>query len=130
MIYTSLLTALKNKGYRFIPFFEYCKNQNLTSNLILRSSAGAKGELTSQLSPLVILRHDVDRLPENSIRIAALEHSLNISGSYYFRIVPESWNESIIKEIASLVHEIGYHYEDLSLVNSSTPQLLNFTRSY
>lgn len=36
-----------------------------------------------------------------------------IKAKYYFRVVLESWNEKIIKEIASLGHEVGYHYEDL-----------------
>jgi hypothetical protein len=28
--------------------------------------------------------------------------------------VPESWDEGIIREIASLGHEVGYHYENLT----------------
>lgn len=42
---------------------------------------------------------------------------MGIKGSYYFRAVPESWDEAIIKEIASLGHEIGYHYENLTTCN-------------
>ena len=44
---------------------------------------------------------------------------LGIKGVYYFRAVPESWDESIIKEIASLGHEIGYHYENLTTCNGN-----------
>ena len=44
-----------------------------------------------------------------------MEHALEISGSYYFRIVRESYDETIIRQIALLGHEIGYHYEDLTL---------------
>ena len=39
---------------------------------------------------------------------------MGIKESYYFRAVPESWDEDIIKEIAELGHEIGYHYDDLA----------------
>ncbi len=62
----------------------------------------------------VILRHDVDLKPQNSLATAKLEHELGWKATYYFRAVPESWDEQIIKEIASLGHEIGYHYESLT----------------
>lgn len=61
----------------------------------------------------LILRHDVDLKPQNSLATAKIEHDLDINGSYYFRMVPESYNVDIIKEIASLGHEIGYHYETM-----------------
>jgi hypothetical protein len=70
----------------------------------------------------VILRHDVDRLPENSLKMAKLEHELGIGSTYYFRAVPESWDEAIIKKIAEMGHEIGYHYENLSEMNCLAPQ--------
>jgi len=44
-----------------------------------------------------------------------MEQASGISGSYYFRIVPESYDETIIRQISGLGHEIGYHYEDLAL---------------
>lgn len=62
----------------------------------------------------VMLRHDVDMKPQNSLRIAQIEKELGWKATYYFRAVPESWDDSIILEIASLGHEIGYHYESLT----------------
>ena len=62
----------------------------------------------------LVMRHDVDLLPENSLRTARLESSMGMMGIYYFRAVPESWDEEIIREIASLGHEVGYHYESLT----------------
>jgi hypothetical protein len=67
----------------------------------------------------IILRHDVDKLPENSLQFAQIQHALGIKGSYYFRIVPESFNVKIIKEIAALGHEIGFHYETVDLAAQS-----------
>lgn len=67
----------------------------------------------------VILRHDVDLKPQNSLATARLEHELGWKATYYFRAVPESWDESIIREIASLGHEIGYHYESLTTCNGN-----------
>jgi hypothetical protein len=67
----------------------------------------------------IILRHDVDKLPENSLQFAQIQHALGIKGSYYFRIVPESFNVKIIKEIAALGHEVGLHYETIDLAAQS-----------
>lgn len=62
----------------------------------------------------VILRHDVDLKPQNSLKTALIENELGWKATYYFRAVPESWDEDIIGKIAALGHEIGYHYESLT----------------
>ena len=61
----------------------------------------------------VIIRHDVDRRPANAMKMAEFEYSLDIRSSYYFRY-PMTYNPTIIRTIAGLGHEIGYHYEVLS----------------
>ena len=43
---------------------------------------------------------------------------MGISGTYYFRIIPVSFDQKIIRQILELGHEVGYHYEDVDLVNS------------
>lgn len=96
--YTELLQALKNNGYRFITFEEYCTN---------------KETLTEQ--KFVILRHDVDLKAENSLAVAEIEHNLGIKASYYFRVVEQSNKPDVIQAIADLGHEIGYHYEDMTI---------------
>ena len=60
------------------------------------------------------LRHDVDLRPEFSLRVAQVEASMGIQATYYFRTVAESYDENIIKEIVSLGHQAGYHYESLT----------------
>ncbi|MBI5403529.1 MAG: hypothetical protein HY959_09010 [Ignavibacteriae bacterium] len=89
-----LLIALKSREYSFVTFEDF---------------------ISRDIKKAVILRHDVDKLPGNSLKFAELQNELGISGTYYFRIVKESFNPGIIKKIASLGHEIGYHYEDLTL---------------
>lgn len=61
-----------------------------------------------------LLRHDVDRLPKRALRMARLERELGVVASYYFRTKPGVFQPEIIREIAALGHEIGYHYECLS----------------
>jgi len=90
--YKILLLALQSEGYYFQTFREF---------------------LTSPLQKTIVLRHDVDLLPYNSLEVAQIEKDLGIKSSYYFRIVPESWNLDVMGQIPKLGHEIGYHYEDV-----------------
>ena len=60
------------------------------------------------------LRHDVDLYPERSLRVARIEAEEGMQATYYFRMVPESYDEMIIKQIVSLGHRAGYHYECLT----------------
>ena len=64
----------------------------------------------------IVLRHDVDKRPGQSLLFARLQQEMGIRGTYYFRSVRESFEPGIIKAIGGMGHEIGYHYEDLALV--------------
>ncbi len=101
--YTQLLKALQLQGFFFQTFEEFLTNP-------------MEVEVKEKI---IVLRHDVDLLPENSLQFAKIQAEFNIKGSYYFRAVQESWDEEIIEEIASLGHEIGYHYEDIDLAIST-----------
>jgi hypothetical protein len=100
-IYKNLLKSLQNAGFSFETFEEYLEETKRTD-----------------LQKIVVLRHDVDALPENSLEFAKIQSGLGIFGTYYFRAVPQSWNENIIREIAALGHEVGYHYENMDAVSS------------
>lgn len=93
--YTELLEILKNAGYRFVTFEDYCCG----------STDGC----------FVVLRHDVDLKAENSLAIAEIEHAFGVCASYYFRVVEQSNKPEIIRAIANMGHEIGYHYEDMTI---------------
>jgi len=67
----------------------------------------------------LILRHDVDRFPKQTLQMARLEYKMGVSSTYYFRIVKSVFKDNILKEIVDLGHEIGYHYEDLALSNGN-----------
>lgn len=105
-IYRQLLETLLQTGYGFIRFDEFAVSSLSADKSQVRDS-GSESQMT------VIMRHDVDRKPMNALLMAKLEKEIGIKGTYYFRIVPESFDERIIKEIASLGHEIGYHYEEI-----------------
>ncbi|MCQ2341164.1 MAG: hypothetical protein MJZ48_01730 [Paludibacteraceae bacterium] len=61
------------------------------------------------------LRHDVDKRPYHSLALAQIEAELGVKAVYYFRCLPCSNNSDVIRQIVALGHEIGYHYEDMSL---------------
>jgi hypothetical protein len=63
----------------------------------------------------IMLRHDVDRRPQNALEMARAENRLGIRSTYYFRILPCAFVPDIISAIRGLGHEIGYHYEDWHL---------------
>lgn len=98
-MYEKLLNAFIAKGYRIMTYEQYYESD--------------------KQGKLLVIRHDVDDLPLQSLRKAQTEQRLGLKTTYYFRIVPESNVPEIIRQIASLGHEIGYHYEDLSLANGN-----------
>ncbi len=59
---------------------------------------------------LVVLRHDVDRSVRSAVAMARIEASYGLAASYYFRL-PASWDESAIRAISEMGHEVGLHYE-------------------
>jgi len=61
-----------------------------------------------------ILRHDVDRDLRAALEMARIENSKNLKATYYFRRLRKKADESIVKSIKQLGHEIGYHYESLA----------------
>ena len=123
-IYRELLETLLKQGYEIISFREYLGRVE-------------SGEWKVERGKFVILRHDVDAKPLNSLRTAQIEHSIGARATYYFR-TPESGCydkpnsiragshkgdfsvPEVIRGIAQLGHEIGYHYEDMSLCGGDT----------
>jgi hypothetical protein len=47
--------------------------------------------------------------------MALMESEMGIRSTFFFRIVPAVFKEDILSKVAALGHEIGYHYEDLTL---------------
>jgi len=72
----------------------------------------------------VILRHDVDSLPGNSLKMARLENELGIRATYFFRTIPKTFKPKTINEIAGLEHEIGYHYENMDYCNGDVEKAI------
>jgi peptidoglycan-N-acetylglucosamine deacetylase len=91
--YSQLLNAIVEAGYEFQTFEEFTFNPK---------------------ERVVILRHDSDKTSSSELEFAKYENKLGIRASYYFRI-PKTFRINHIRKIIQLGHEIGYHYEDLSV---------------
>jgi len=91
--YKRFCEAMINSNYKILTVKEY-----LTS---------------SKPDKCIILRHDVDLKPDRSLKAAEIENEFGIRSTYYFRMTDEVFQPEIIKRIAELGHEIGYHYEVL-----------------
>jgi hypothetical protein len=78
----------------------------------------------------IFLRHDVDDLKLNSLKFAQIQHKMGIVGTYYFRMVPESFDKDVILEIANMGHEIGYHYEDMDFANGDPEKALAYFKNH
>lgn len=92
--YRELIKAFLDGGFTIIPVRSFLESE-------------PQGKV-------IALRHDVDEQPQNALKMAEAENELGVKATYYFRRVPKSDHPDVIRKIASLGHEIGYHYEDLS----------------
>jgi len=94
--YSELLIQLRKQGYAFQRVEDFTQQP---------------------LNKAVVLRHDVDLRNYAALRLARVEASLGIKSTYYFRVVKQSHNPRVIRQIVEMGHEIGYHYEDLAAQN-------------
>jgi hypothetical protein len=78
----------------------------------------------------ILMRHDVDRIPERSLVTARIEQELGIRSTYYFRTIKSVFKPNIIRQIENMGHEIGYHYETLSEANGDPKKAMDLFRSH
>ena len=88
--YNELCSAIFESKYRSKTMIDYL-NENPQGNVI-------------------ILRHDVDSRIESALKLAQIERNYSLNATYYFRADAIS-RPDIVKNVADLGHEVGYHYE-------------------
>jgi len=106
-MYDALLEAFLEEGYTFVTVREYLLKKDLPDKL-------------------VVFRHDVDRKPENALDFARIEADKGVSSTYYFRTIGKTFKPSLIHEIESMDHEIGYHYEDMDRAGGDVDTAMKF----
>ena len=95
MKYDELCRAVANSKYTVVTSERYLQQSEQIS------------------SPVLIMRHDIERVSKYALDMARIEHEHNIAATYYFRMRKGTYITDIMDEIASYGHEIGYHYETL-----------------
>lgn len=108
--YRNLLLALQGAGYAFQTLEQFF-------------TSPVQGKT-------VVLRHDIDKYPQNALQLAQIEQSMGINASYYIRIVEGVWDEEIVKQLVKLGHEVSYHYEDLALANGNLSKAWSFFNTH
>lgn len=98
-IYKKLLRTLKENNYSFVTFEEF--------------------QTKSKNSKVVVLRHDVDRYPNNASIMSGIENEFNVKATYNFRILPRIFKNEIVQDIVQKGHEMAYHYEDLTITKGN-----------
>lgn len=66
----------------------------------------------SNIKKIILIRHDVDTISENAFKMAQIEKQQCLVSTYYFRSNALS-QPALLRKIAELGHEVGYHYEAL-----------------
>lgn len=73
----------------------------------------------------IILRHDVDRIIARALDMAQLEHEYGIVSTYYFRHKKDVFQPDIMRKIADMGHEIGFHYEVMDKAKGDTEKAID-----
>lgn len=92
--YRSLCETISKSSYTTLTFSQYFNQENLPKKYIL-------------------LRHDVDRKIKNAFKMAGIENRFDLVSTYYCRKTKKVFKPECFQQIASMGHEIGYHYETL-----------------
>jgi hypothetical protein len=72
-----------------------------------------RGYLEAETLParLAVVRHDVDSAPRQEPKIARIENGFGIKATYYFRHRHSIFRPEVMRSLAGMGHEVGYHYE-------------------
>jgi hypothetical protein len=79
------------------------------------SSKRADTLLKEPVERFVVLKHDVETSPKKALAMAKIESEYGHEASYYVQayLLENPQNVQILSEIASLGHEVSYHYDVL-----------------
>jgi len=96
-MYDAMCAALCEAGYVALPTGEYLQ----------RAGKGLPERM-------VLLRHDVDSRPRRAVAMARRERGRGLAATYFFRTTRRGFDAEVIRTVADLGHEVGYHYESVA----------------
>ena len=95
--YRNMLQLLREIGYEFFGYHDYAEHPRC-----------------------VILRHDIDNSPEKALALARLEAQQGVQATYFVLLRTDFYNPAsrqcaqVLREILSLGHEIGLHFDEVA----------------
>lgn len=95
--YAQFLDSILDAGYRVVTVRDYLHGD--------------------RISPMVILRHDVEWDPNRALAIAHLEKSRRCRSTFYFRLDTKAFNLNVMRQLQDKGFEIGYHFNTLDRCN-------------
>ncbi len=109
IVYKDLLRAFIDAGYSFQTYRDFIK---------------------SPREKVIILRHDVHDRNSHSLLFAQIQKEFGIQGTYYFRVVPESFDPKMMREMEDMGHEIGLHYEEMDFAKGDVKKAYDLFLSH
>lgn len=99
-----------NLDFTYKKFYELCRSVENNYPTVTIAEYLSSNNMPDRF---IIMRHDIDRKPKNSLHMARIEKDLGIVATYYFRMNSNVFLPEIIRDIENMGHDIGYHYETL-----------------
>lgn len=98
-----------------------CKELSENHNCILANQIIEQNQDVSW----VVVKHDIETNVSKALKLAKIEAEYNIRATYYVQSYLLRENLSKLKEIASLGHEVTYHYDVLDSNNGNYTDAIN-----
>lgn len=73
-----------------------------------------------------ILRHDIDQSPVRALQLAKVETEMDVCSTYFVLLTSDFYNvfsaknRALLREIASMGHTIGLHFDEVTYFDSAT----------
>ena len=115
--------------YKFEQF-TFKNYRTILENAKLNYSFITYDKVNLESKDFILLRHDVDHSMHNALKMATIEHELNIVSTYFIHLHNEFYNffekeiSEIILKIIELGHEVGLHF-DVHYHHINTEEELN-----
>ena len=121
-----MMLTIKNRDFTSYKFLRLCETISGTYPTVTMA------EYLDNQHPdrFILMRHDVDRIPERALVTAKIEQELGIRSTYYFRTIKSVFKPNIIRQIKNMGHEIGYHYETLSEAKGDPKKAIDLFQSH
>lgn len=96
----------------------FCKK---VSSLEIKTCSASELLNSESIAQFIVLKHDVETNLSKALKLAEIEASFGIRGSYYIQayLLDKKSNINDLRKIRELGHEVSYHYDVLDANNGN-----------